>query len=48
MSLRETLSNTITLTVMNEYGKGAVVEIETVFGPVYHVACQGVLSNGIF
>ena len=40
MSLRETLSNSITFTLINEYGKGAVVEIETVFWPVYHVACQ--------
>ena len=38
MSLRETLSKSITFTVMNESGKGALVEIEMVFRPVYHVA----------
>ena len=34
MSLRETLSNVITLTVSNEYAKGAAVEIESEFRPV--------------
>ena len=48
MLLRETLSNSITFTVVNEYGKGAVLDIETVFWPVYQVACQGVLCNGTF
>ena len=43
MSLRETVSNSITLTMINEYGKGAVVESETVFWPVYNVDCQGVV-----
>ena len=41
MLLRGTISNSITFTVINEFGKGAVIEIETVFWPVYHVACQG-------
>ena len=43
MSLRETLSGSTALTVIYKYGKGAVVEIELVFWPVYHVACQVVL-----
>ena len=34
MSVRVTFSNAITFTVINEYGKGAVVQIETVFWPV--------------
>ena len=42
MSLRGTLSNSIIFTVINEDSKGAVVEIETVFWPVYHVACERV------
>ena len=41
-ALRKTLSNSITFTVINEYGKRAVVDIETVFWPVYHVPCQWV------
>ena len=40
MSLRETLSNSITFKLINEYGIGAAVEIETVFWPIYVVACQ--------
>ena len=34
--------------MVNEYGQGAVVEIESVFPLVYHVACRQVLSNGSF
>ena len=41
MSPRETFSNSITFTVINKSGKGAVLEIETVFRPNYHVACRG-------
>ena len=48
MSLRATLSNSITFTVSNEYGEGAGVEIELVLRPVYHVASQGFLWNGTF
>ena len=48
MSLKETLSNSITFTVINEYGKVAVIEIQTVFWPVYHVAYQEVLLNETF
>ena len=43
MSLTQTLSNSIMFNMINKYGKGAVVYIETVFRPVYHVACQVVL-----
>ena len=31
-----------------KYGNGAVVQIATVFGPVYHLACQRVFLNGTF
>ena len=48
MLLRGTLSNSITFTVINEYGKGGAIEIQTVFWPVYHVACQGFFYNGTF
>ena len=38
----------MTFTVINQYGKGAAVEIESVFRPVYRVAYRGVLSNETF
>ena len=43
MSMRETFSNSITWEVIDEYDKGPVMQISTVFGHVYHVACQKVL-----
>ena len=43
MSLRETFSKSITSTVINEYGKGSVVEIEAVFWPAYDFASKGAL-----
>ena len=45
MSLRMTFANSITFTVINEYGKGAAVDTESVFWPIYHVACRGVFLN---
>ena len=42
-TLRKTLSSSITFILISEYGKRALVEIETVFWPVDHVACQWVL-----
>ena len=45
---KSTFSNSITFTVINQYGKGPGVKIEAVFLHVYHVACRGVLSNGSF
>ena len=41
-------SNSITFTVINQYGKDAGIKIESVFRPVYHAACWGVFSNGSF
>ena len=40
--------NSITLTVIIEDDKGALIKTESVFRPVYYVACRGVLSNGNF
>ena len=34
--------------MITKYGNGAVAQIETVFEPVYHVACQNVVWNGTF
>ena len=41
-------SNSITFIVINQFGKGAGIKIESVFWPVYHAACPAVLSNGSF
>ena len=46
--LRETYSNSINFTVMNEYVKGDVVQISTVFGLVYDLALGRVFRNGTF
>ena len=39
MSKTETFPNSNNLAVINEYDKDAVMEISTVLGDVYHVAC---------
>ena len=41
-------SNSITFTVINQYGKSAGVNIESVFRPFHHATCRGVLSKGSF
>ena len=46
--LRETYSNSINFTVMNEYVKRDVVQISTVFGLVYDLALGRVFRNGTF
>ena len=38
--------NSITFTVITQDDKDALIKIESVFRPVYHVACREVLSNG--
>ena len=38
MSLTETFCKSIAFTVINKYGKGAAMQISTMFGHVYHVA----------
>ena len=40
--------NSIILTVITQDDKGALINIESVLRPAYHVACQGVLSNESF
>ena len=40
--------NSITFTVITQDDKGALIKIESVFRPVYHVACREVLSNESF
>ena len=40
--------NSITFTVITQDDKDALIKIESVFRPVYHVACREVLSNGRF
>ena len=40
--------NSIILTGITQDDKGALIKIELVFRPVYHVASQEVLSNGTF
>ena len=37
--------NSITCTVIIQDDKGTLIKIESVFRPVYHVACRGFLSN---
>ena len=34
--------------MISKYGNSAVVQIATVFEPVYHVACQRIFWNGTF
>ena len=48
MSIRETFSNSIDFAVINEYDKDAVMQIWTVLGHVYHVACWRVVLRGLF
>ena len=43
MSIEETFSDSTELVVINEYGKGTVMQISTVLGDVYHVACGTVV-----
>ena len=37
--------NSITFTVITQDNKGALIMIESMLRPVYHVTCRGVLSN---
>ena len=40
--------NSITFKVITQDDKVALINIESVFRPVYHVACRDVLSNASF
>ena len=48
MSIRETFSNSINLAMINEYHKGAVMNISTVLGHVYHLLVEGWCEMGTF
>ena len=43
MSIRQTFCDWISSAVINKYDKGAVMQIWTVLGHVYHVACRRVV-----
>ena len=43
VSIRETFSNSISLTLINKYDKGAMMQISKVLGHVYHAACRIIL-----
>ena len=43
MSIRETFYNSISLAAIDEYDEGAVMQISTVLGRVYHVDCGSIL-----
>ena len=43
VSLKETFCNVFTSTVIDKYGKGAIVQIATVFRPICHVVCRSFL-----
>ena len=40
--------NSITFKVITQDDKSALIKIESVFRPLYNVACRDVLSNGSF
>ena len=42
------ICNSITLAVITQDDKGALIKIESVFRSVYHVAGREVLANGSF
>ena len=46
MLLRETFSNSITLTVINKHGREAVVEIATVFDPFNMLPVERLSETG--
>ena len=48
ISLSATLSTIVVFTGINKYGKGAVIQISTVFWSVYHVTFRRVLWNLTF
>ena len=40
--------DSLTFRVINQYGKRAGIKIESVFRPVYHAECPGILTNESF
>ena len=43
MWIKETFSNSISFEVINEYDKGAVIQISQVLGNFYHAAFRRIL-----
>ena len=48
MSIRETFSNSIDLALINESDRGAVMQISTMLGHVYHIAYGSIMGSGTF
>ena len=48
ISIIEVFSNSISLVVIDESDKESVMEISTVLGHFYHIACRSILWNGTF
>ena len=48
MSIRETFSNTISSPVTNEYDKGSVMEISTVFENIDHIPIEASSEAALF
>ena len=46
--IRVNFSNSLSMGAINKFDKGAVTQISTVLGHVYHVACWRVFWNGTF
>ena len=44
----ETFRNSIALAVINKDDQGVLVQISTVFGPVYHTACRRASKTELF
>ena len=45
---KETQKIFFACTTSNKYGEGGVIQILTVFGPPYHVACWKTTEMGLF
>ena len=45
---RSDFCNSTTFTVITQDDKDILIKIESVFRPIFHVACRDVLSNGSF
>ena len=48
MSIRETFTNSIAFAVINEYDKGALMQISTMLGHVNHIAYGSICELDIF
>ena len=48
ISLRDTFHNSVFLTVISKYDKGAVMQISTMLQTVYYVFVKGSSETGVF